>query len=658
MVFGQGASHENHRRDGFSDAGGTSSHPLFAQPLLWAGLFGLFGLLLSSCTSPIHVKPLSSDKAHELLEENILSSDEPSRQTLQTLRLFFMEKVWKKDPVIALESLDRSINGANRKKLLPALAELALFEALDKETRHPEEAVQWFLMATLRSYQYLFQSPEDHCMAAFDNNFQFMRSVYNDALAHYIKLVQIQYHGRLPNHEGSFLGNRVYIHIYDDHPLWEQDLQDTIRPSHECKIQGLRNHYSRTGMGAAFTLTRENRDDHPTDAYFPPEGVVYPATAVFDLAAQTPEEPDQEIVATIYMLDPRQREYAPIWGQEVPLAADFTTPFGYLLAQSKLEELSFRGLTNAEKVEDRFGLFLNEPYDPQKIPVIMVHGLFSSPIVWMDITNDLAGEEFLRKNFQVWHYRYPTGLPYLFSASTFRNELEKLRSSLDPEGDDPAMQDMVIVAHSMGGLLAKTLITESGTDLWDVMFKQAPETLKGRPEDLNLLKQVFFFEPKPYVNRVIFIATPHRGSSSANGVLGRFGASIVKLPERFDDWFHRVIDENRHLVTEAYLKGLERREANSINLLAPENPSIQAFAKLPFGRGKHYHSIIGDRGQADGTKGSDGMVSYESAHLEGAESETIVPTGHSGYSHPLTLAEVKRILRLHLQELTARKEIL
>jgi hypothetical protein len=72
-----------------------------------------------------------------------------------------------------------------------------------------------------------------------------------------------------------------------------------------------------------------------------------------------------------------------------------------------------------------------------------------------------------------------------------------------------------------------------------------------------------------------------------------------------------------------------------------------AFASLPIARGVPYHSIIGDRGRSTGRR-SDGVVTYDSAHLDGASSEIIFPAGHGAASDPYAIAEMRRILREQL----------
>ena len=45
---------------------------------------------------------------------------------------------------------------------------------------------------------------------------------------------------------------------------------------------------------------------------------------------------------------------------------------------------------------------------------------------------------------------------------------------------------------------------------------------------------------------------------------------------------------------------------------------------------------------------TDGVVAYESAHLDGVASEKIVRSSHSTQGEPDTIQEVRRILREHV----------
>jgi hypothetical protein len=96
----------------------------------------------------------------------------------------------------------------------------------------------------------------------------------------------------------------------------------------------------------------------------------------------------------------------------------------------------------------------------------------------------------------------------------------------------------------------------------------------------------------------------------------------------------------------AQITGSSKRLPNSITGLKPSSPALPVINSVPIG--VPYHSIIGDRGKGDCPNCSDGVVAYWSSHLDGAQSEKIVPGPHGSCELPQTIAELDRILRLHL----------
>ena len=127
-----------------------------------------------------------------------------------------------------------------------------------------------------------------------------------------------------------------------------------------------------------------------------------------------------------------------------------------------------------------------EPFDPNKIPVLMVHGLWSSPMTWMEMFNDLLAYPEIRSNYQFWFYLYPTGQPFWNSANQLRDDLTELRQSLDPGHSNPIFDHMVLVGHSMGGLVTMMQTLESGQDFWNILSDhpfpdlQADEAVRER----------------------------------------------------------------------------------------------------------------------------------------------------------------------------------
>jgi pimeloyl-ACP methyl ester carboxylesterase len=290
-----------------------------------------------------------------------------------------------------------------------------------------------------------------------------------------------------------------------------------------------------------------------------------------------------------------------------------------------------------------------EPYRPDKIPVVMVHGLMSSPATWAGMFNDLRGDPELRKRYQFWFFMYPTGLPIGYSASILRDQLNGVHAMYDPNGTNPNFNQMVIVGHSMGGLLTREMVQDSGTKYWDYYFKEPFETINLDPNTKQMLKKLMFFEHLPYVKRVVFIATPHRGSPMADEWYTHLLSGMVGLPETISTTTTNVVSKG--VLTETVASNYTKKAPDSLMLLSPSSPFIRATNTVPLRSDIPYHSIIGTRKLTTfGAGTSDGIVPYWSSHLDFTESEKLVPSGHSAHEHPLAIAEVKRILHEHLEQ--------
>ena len=98
---------------------------------------------------------------------------------------------------------------------------------------------------------------------------------------------------------------------------------------------------------------------------------------------------------------------------------------------------------------------------------------------------------------------------------------------------------------------------------------------------------------------------------------------------------------------------VRRAVPTSLDSMSPKNPALLTLADIPLAPGVKGHSIIAVKGQGDYHQGKDGLVTYESAHVDYVESEFIVRSGHSCQDKPPTIEEVRRILREHLASLPA-----
>jgi hypothetical protein len=179
--------------------------------------------------------------------------------------------------------------------------------------------------------------------------------------------------------------------------------------------------------------------------------------------------------------------------------------------------------------------------------------------------------------------------------------------------------------------------------MWEQSVGQPAKEVLGRTPRNSLLYRSLIFQANPRIKRVVFICTPHRGSDTALSGLGRLGRSLIALPLAMTSIFRESLVD----VDLTQFTGSARRLPNSVSGLSPKNPSLKivnsATMIVP------YHSIIGDRGKGDSPNSTDGVVPYWSSHLDGAKSELIVPGPHGSQDLPQTIAELKRILRLHLK---------
>jgi hypothetical protein len=208
---------------------------------------------------------------------------------------------------------------------------------------------------------------------------------------------------------------------------------------------------------------------------------------------------------------------------------------------------------------------------------------------------------------------------------------------------------MVLIGHSMGGLLSRGMVQDSGTQFWDYYFKEPFETISLDPDAKKLLENMMFFEHLSYVKRVIFISTPHRGSPMADRWYTGILSGMVNLPTTVSDTTANVVNRNKAAMTQSAASVFTKKTPNSLVLLSPSSIFIQATNAVPLRPDIPYHSIIGTRRPATvGPGTSDGIVPYESSHLDFAESEKLVPSGHGAHEHPLAIAEVKRILYEHV----------
>ena len=428
---------------------------------------------------------------------------------------------------------------------------------------------------------------------------------------------------RLPAPGGDYT---VTVRADAKHPERHPRLYEYY-PSANLKIDGvyIKERTIKDGLGAALVaVRREARPD--ARERFSLDRAYYGVTAVARFTGRNCE---------IEFADPLAAEAVSLNGRSWVMAADFTAPLALLLHDSDARRREIWDLIRPPDPADTARLVRLQGFDPEKTTVIVVHGLASSSATWVPMLNALRGDPDVRKRYQFWFFDYPSGCPFPYTAAIFRRELEAAVKVF------PQRKPMILVGHSMGGLISRLTVTDSGDVIWKNLLPADPARLRVSAQERAILQESLIFSARQDVGRAVFIATPHRGSDLASGWLGRVANRIIRLPQTL------VSSTLTALVPGDGNGKLSGHIPNSVDTLSSKSPFVKTAARLPMRRGLTYHSIIGDRGRGDTPNSSDGIVPYWSSHLKGAQSEVIVPSGHSAHQNPEAIAEVLRILHRH-----------
>jgi len=352
-------------------------------------------------------------------------------------------------------------------------------------------------------------------------------------------------------------------------------------PADELKVRGqfVVPRVTRTGAGASLVAVRNEQAPEARQRFI--AGRVYVAvTAVAHFKGRRCE---------IEFMDPLAVETANVSGRTLPVAADFTAPLALGLSRERPEKIGLRALLNPEKFAEKARLTRLQPYDPKKIPVLFVHGLQATPATWAPMVNALRADPILRRNYQLWVFSYPTGYPVPYSALLLRRELDVLNKIF------PDHRPIVLVGHSMGGIISRLMIADTdGDKVWRIYFGKSTAQTELFPKSKALLTEALIFKRRPEVARVIFISTPHRGSIIAKNPIGRIASSIIRKPFELVTLGPEVLQAAVAQEDPTVMK--MKRMPNSIDTLSPNNRFVKIMNTLPLPKNVPYHSIIGDRG--------------------------------------------------------------
>jgi len=638
-------------------------------------------LVLGSGCAMVTVKQVANTDYLASKRGDVLTTGSLSAASQETLSVVGLDVDRCEADVVACRRTLRETEGVSTEQRMSALAELWVQTALalspkpkdaDKQPLS-EAAVDAWLEAARHAYAYLFFSGRAPSDRAFEDRQTQVRDYYNYAAEQTAGVVFRRARASAlegEDYNAAVAGERWTI-TSDFDRLSMPSIPTRLVPAATISFVGLRSTYRRDGFGAELVVMMdppkltvalpqadaEAATGTPAPVHEVPqysEMSAINATALLRFKGDSLEEVLQTSQVLLEVYSPEATEQVQLHGEQVPLAGNFTAAYGLWLAQSGFATQSLRTLFGLSEGINEPHIYLMQPWDPDRRIIFMLHGLGSSPEAWVNVANEIMGEQELRREYQVWQVYYPTNAPIALNRYEIAQAFNSTLRHFDPAGTSRASRDMVYIGHSMGGVLGRLLVSDSGESLWNELL--ANYDLKG--ERLRRVRAklgpLLEFQPQPDVGRAIFIAAPHKGTDIAGNRVGRLIGRLVRLPltllGKFEDVFVTLQQ------AEVQRPGNEKLKVpNSIDNLKSSDPFVRAASALPIQPGLKYHSIIAHRRpEIPLEQSDDGLVPYWSAHLPGAVSEKVVVSGHSVQETPQAVLEVRRILRQDVQEVGAR----
>jgi pimeloyl-ACP methyl ester carboxylesterase len=602
-------------------------------------------VLLAGCVHPIGADKVGPRQSYSQVNRSALNSTHCSSETQLVLHRYDLEDQFRKDPKGALTALHNRAAWDERRDILFALAELNYLQA-DRQ-RHsvkpgePRKAADYYLSSAIYAYWFLFGHGPEPQPDGYDRRFRFACELYNHALAQGLRdtnspdasLVLASGSRALPN-------GPVDVRFTAVNFKWKFEQIEKFLPADDYTVRGLGVRDRPSGLGAPIIVVGKTLEE----TRFPRR---FPATVFLRVPGSVKDWSEGKLDLSLELYSSFQTGEVQVDGKTVPLEADLTAPLAWGMNDSYVWKLgSQQFFSPVERIHS--SIYFTQPYEPGLVPVVFVHGTFSSPIWWAEMWNTLRSDRALREGCQFWNFIYNSGNPISMSAASLRAALLKKVQELDPEGKDPALRQMVIIGHSQGGLLTKLVATDTGDALWRTVSSKDLDQLKVTPEIRQQLRTNFFFTHLSCVGSVIFISTPHRGSYRATSFVRTIAHKFMTLPQNVLNAPSSIEQLHQQL---GLPKEIREVVPSSLDAMSPHNKYLLALADIPTAPEIKAHSIVAIKGDDQPPDGADGVVKYTSAHVPYVQSEFIVRSSHSCQDKPTTIEEVRRILLEHLTQI-------
>ena len=418
----------------------------------------LLSLLLAGCSTPIGVRRLDPQAAYTTSMASPLSGDLASSATTVILHRFNLTKEWQKEPAAVIRTLHEKVLEDHRRDILFALAELSYLEGERlSQGADPTEhklAPEYFLLSAVYAYFAVLDPEYKPVPSLFDRRLQTACDLYNFSLWRGLTTGD---KGEIEIRPGvrQLPVGRMEISVDTRRFPWELERFAKFEAADGYAIRGLSVRNRTDGLGTPLIAVRRSAKEN----LFGSQAI--PATAFLRLDGSLVDLGHSAFKASLELHSAYEDDHVVVADKEVPLETDTTITTAYKLAEEEIWSFGVDAfLGRLQEVPSR--LFRFQPYDPDRIPVIFVHGTMSSPVWWAEMINTLSGDPVLGKKFQFWYFFYNSSRLITVSALDLRKAIEEQIDKLDPGRTSAAMRNMVVIGHSQGGLLAKLTAVDTG----------------------------------------------------------------------------------------------------------------------------------------------------------------------------------------------------
>lgn len=600
-------------------------------------LLVIISLGINGCATTMGVQKTDPRQVYEQITISAISEDNFSKSSHEVLVRHNLVEAFKDNPEEVLILLHGKAEQGGRRDILFALAELNYLAGMRSRENQLQRSYSYFFASVLYAYLYLLDdtAPYD----PFDRRFRTACDLYNSALAQ-----------ALANADGNLKITSTKVHL----PVGKFGFTlDTAKFPHDIsnfekfvsadqfKVKGFSQRNRDAGMGAPIIAVEKKKEDAPMFRTSPASLFLRVNCKLEDVAKDT-------CTGILELYSTYDHTETIVDNKKVPVERDLTTQLAYTIDQPYIQGVGFNEFlygTSGMKT----GIYPMQPFEANKIPVVFVHGTFSSPIAWAEMINSLRSDPVIAQKYQFWNFFYDTGKRIGVSGRELATALTNHTNQLDPQGTNSLLRQMVVIGHSQGGLLTKMIATDSGDAFVRGATGRSLAELNLSKENKAFIEKEATFKPLPFVKRVVFISTPHRGSFLSKNWVRTLVMKIVRLPKS-------VLQSTANMMVTLADAGVAEAMAQpfinmtSLDVMSPNSPVLKTLVDIPLAEGITGHSIIAIDGNDTPPEGDDGVVKYTSAHVEYVESEFIVQSGHSCQGHPLVIREVRRILLKHLQQ--------